>query len=308
MRAFALAVLAFLAATAGAEPSRTALPSLWLAAALPPRWSVDAGGRLDAPGGAATLAFREGEPAEAALKLKSLTQAGGAGFRAGTIERRGPWSTLETWQTRSDGTKARTFHAVRVWGGGYYRLSVQAAEPAYAGLRRDALLLLDGLARTPPALAKAPYKDAGGRYELAAPAAPWSAAADPDGAGVSFLGPEAPGDGRRPLFSVRRFEKGGRYPDADAYLKEEARPAPGFKAARGPAGRTAAGRWLRLDTDATRKEGGPDRSLGTVRSRASFAVLSRDKDFFVLVYQAPYSIFDDYRPAFEEIVASFKPR
>ena len=320
-----LAVLIVLAAPASAQgprARRVALPRLWVSAEVPPGWRPrlrQNGFMLPPLQGretpAVSVSFEEGDDSALSRRLRGLMEVpdavlrarGATEFHSGALEHRGAWTLGETSERGRDGRARRDLHAAIAAPGGWYLVETEAEEDSFARLRADVLRLLDTFERAAPPLPLAAYADPGGLFTVLAPTAPWRASPIPAGSGADFLGADGPEDQPRALISIQRITRGGRYPDADAYAREETRPADARKSAPAAPMRTAAGTWRRFETNAVSSEGSPESAPRATRLITAHAVLQRDKDLFVLTLQAPPASYDDYRAAFDRVVASFRP-
>ena len=319
-----LAALAVLTAPAIAQEPRArrvALPRLWVSAEVPPNWKPrlrQNGFILPTVKGAETpavsVSFEEGDDSRLSRRLRELVEApkpilrarGASDFHSGTIERRGAWSLGETSERGRDGRLRRDLHAIISAPGGWYLVEAEASEEYFARLRPDVLRLLDSFKREPPPLSLAPYSDPGGLFAVQAPTAPWRAAQVPAGNGADFLGAPGPGDQPRALISILRIARGGRYPDAEAYVREEMRPANGRATGMVVTARSAAGQWRRFETDAISFDGSRESAPRRLRLLTAHAVLERGEELFVLTLQAPPASYGDCRAAFDRVVASFR--
>lgn len=320
--AAALLLLAGAAPAQAPRAKRAALPRLWVSAEVPPGWKprVRQNGYVVPPlqkeeTPAVSVSFEEGDDARMAKRLRELLEVpepvlrsrGASDFHSGAAERRGAWSLGETTERGRDGRVRRGLHAVTAAPGGWYLVEAEGAEDAFARVRPDLLRLLDTFRREAPPLTLAPYADQGGLFRVSAPTAPWRRSEIPAGGGVDFLGVPGPEDMPRALISIQRVARGGRYADAQAYVREETASAKGRAAGAVAASRTAAGEWRRFEVDAASAEGSPERAAEKVRLLTAYAVLERPGELFILTLQAPPASYADYRAAFDRVVASFRP-
>lgn len=320
-----LAVLLILAAPASAQgprARRVALPRLWVSAEVPAGWrprTRQNGFMLPPLQGretpAVSVSFEEGDAAALSRRLHELMEVpdavlharGATGFHSGDLEHRAAWTLGETSERGRDGRARKDLHAALAAPGGWYLVEAESEESSFAGVRADVLRLIDTFKREAPPLPLAAYADPDGRFTVSAPTAPWRSAPIPAGSGADFLGVNGPEDQPRALISIQRIPRGGRYPDAESYVREESRPAAARKSGPAASTRTPAGDWRRFETDAVSSEGSPESAPRATRLLTAHAVLQRDKDLFVLTLQAPPASYDDYRPAFDRVVASFRP-
>jgi hypothetical protein len=308
-RAFALCAL-LAASGSAAPPAPRPVPYLWASAPTPAGWELvheHVWRPRGASGGPAIEAvFKEGEEALSWIRGEAEPTAfqrktlGLSRVRAGRVEHRGPWLLVEVELAHTDGTTTRELDAALPAPAGIYAVTYFGRDPEYARLKDQALAFLDGFRRLPPPL-RSETLTVPGRFSVSFPAAPWSTVlGDPD-AEARAIAPASPGGGAPGLLSATAL---GADKDAGARFMEQT-----CGGAPQRARRTRAGVWMTAEAfsrarltlaDAPQSADGPRRS--------KCAVLSAGGLWYGLWWYAPPSAYDYGVPAFDEALATFRPR
>ena len=306
-----LALGALLAASASAAPpAPRPVPYLWASAPTPAGWELvheHVWRPRGASGGPAIEAvFKEGEEALAWIRGEAEPTAfqrktlGLSQARAGRVEHRGPWLVVEIELTHKDGLKTRELDAAMPAPAGIYAVTYFGRDPEYSRLKDQALAFLDGFKRLPPPLRVAPL-EVPDKFSVSFPTGSWSVVlGDPD-ADARAVAPASPGGGAPGLLSAAFLG-----PDKDAgarFMEQTCGGAPQRTV------RTRAGVWMAAEASSRARlklADAPQSADGPRRSKC--AVLSAGGRWYGLWWYAPPSAYDYGVPAFDEALATLRPR